>query len=153
MRNAGSEDEDFRFQVYASTRTEEVAAWGWDVAQQVAFLHMQFELQQQSYLLRFPDACYRIVSLDGQPVGYLLFVESDESCSLVDIALLPDFRNLGIGGHSIRRLQTESGNRSMRLNVTKGNPAFHLYQRLGFRVVNEENLYLSMIWKNNSIPQ
>ncbi|MEJ8303923.1 GNAT family N-acetyltransferase [Saccharibacillus sacchari] len=148
MRHAVPEDEDFRFDVYASTRAEEVEAWGWNELQQSAFLHMQFELQQKSYGLRFPDALYRIVTLQDRPVGHLLFAEEEGGFCLADLAILPDFRNWGIGSRTIATLQAEAGDRPIRLQVAALNPAARLYERSGFRTVGEGNgLYTHMIWQ------
>lgn len=146
MRDSVHEDEKFRFSVYASTRAEEIAAWGWDELQQSAFLHMQFELQQRSYRLRFPGTGYQIIFLQDQPVGHLLVAQNDKELTLVDIALLPQFRNLGLGSRIIRALQAEAGSKSIWLQVTKGNPAAHLYARLGFHVAEEKEIYFHMQW-------
>ncbi len=39
------DDEAFLYEVYASTRTEELAVVDWDDTQKAAFLHMQFAAQ------------------------------------------------------------------------------------------------------------
>src|SRR5579871_1094420 len=41
-RSATAADAAFCFSVYAGTRAEELAAWGWGAAQQEMFLKMQF---------------------------------------------------------------------------------------------------------------
>ena len=42
LRPACADDEGFLLALYASTRQDEMAAWGWDAAQQEMFLRMQF---------------------------------------------------------------------------------------------------------------
>src|SRR5262245_24014367 len=42
LRPVAPGDEDFLFEVYVSTRADEVGAWGWDLDQQHGFLRMQF---------------------------------------------------------------------------------------------------------------
>ena len=59
------EDEPFLFELYASTRGDEMALVGWDKAQQEAFLRMQFNAQRSSYAMQFPNADYRIIAHDG----------------------------------------------------------------------------------------
>ena len=44
-----AEDEPFLFELYASTRGDEMALVGWDKPQQEAFLRMQFKAQRSSY--------------------------------------------------------------------------------------------------------
>jgi len=45
----------FLYEVYASTRTEELALVDWDDTQKAAFLHMQFAAQHQFYQERYPE--------------------------------------------------------------------------------------------------
>src|SRR5438552_18478757 len=59
------EDEPFLFELYASTRGDEMALVGWDKPQQEAFLRMQRNAQRSSYAMQFPNADYRITVHDG----------------------------------------------------------------------------------------
>ena len=150
---ATTEEEDFRFQVYASTRQEEVAAWGWEVTQQEAFLRMQFEMQQKSYQLQYPDANYQIIIADGEPIGHMLLVHRDDKIILADLALLPSSRGRGIGSRIIRQLQmqAEQLSKTIRLHVMITNEARHLYERLGFQAIGENGLHLEMEWKSERL--
>ena len=69
-----------------------------------------------------------------------------DSIILVDIALLAEHRKLGIGARLLRELieQSESAGIPIRLQVLKTNPAQHLYERLGFVMTGEDELYLQM---------
>ncbi|MDB5084378.1 MAG: family N-acetyltransferase, partial [Bacilli bacterium] len=49
-----TEDEPFLFQVYASTRYDEIDQWGWDQAAVQAFLSLQWNAQQRSYAMQHP---------------------------------------------------------------------------------------------------
>ena len=44
LREATPEDESFLFEVYASTRIEELEGTGWNDEQKLAFIRMQFLL-------------------------------------------------------------------------------------------------------------
>jgi hypothetical protein len=55
------EDQALLFQLYASTRQDELNAWGWDASMQDSFLKMQWNAQQQSYAQQFADADHRII--------------------------------------------------------------------------------------------
>src|SRR5215813_693663 len=126
--------QDFVFQLYASTRMQEIAPFGWPPAQQEAFLRMQFNAQKGWYEQAYPTADHQVILVDGQPAGRIMVVPEPGGTHLVDIALLPEHRGRGIGaqllGELIRKT-TESGG-SVRLQVLRNNPAIHLYERLGF---------------------
>ncbi|MCR8994255.1 hypothetical protein SMD22_08120 [Brevibacillus halotolerans] len=54
-RNVTSEaDDGFLFQIYASTREQEIAEWGWTKQQQEEFLQMQYTYQKRSYESNYP---------------------------------------------------------------------------------------------------
>lgn len=58
----------------------------------------------------------------------------------IAIALFREYRNQGIGTELMRqmiRLMKEEGFARASLSITKGNPAIRLYERLGFKVVDE----------------
>ncbi|MFP3388513.1 GNAT family N-acetyltransferase [Brevibacillus sp. SIMBA_040] len=147
---ATTKEEDFRFRVYASTRQEEVAAWGWEVTQQEAFLRMQFEMQQKSYQLQYPDANYQIIIADEEPIGHMLVVHGDDKIILADLALLPSSRGRGIGSILIRQLQMQAEQlaKTIRLHVMITNEARYLYERLGFQAIGENALHIEMEWKS-----
>src|SRR5437868_1826613 len=93
LRPAVSADEEFLFAVYSSTRRDEVAAFGWDEAQQIAFLQMQFVVRQRSYEMQFPASEYYIILLNETPAGQLIVDRDGGQISLTDIAILQEFRN------------------------------------------------------------
>ena len=149
LRSVEPDDEPFLFRVYASTRAAEMAAWGWDQAQQEAFLRMQFLTQQLSYRAQFPGADHRIIMVEDQPAGRILVARTDKEILLVDIALLAEYRNAGIGTGLIRDLQAEAARAGapVHLHVLKTNPAAaRLYERLGFQATEDDGVYLQMKW-------
>jgi ribosomal protein S18 acetylase RimI-like enzyme len=149
LRPAQPEDEPFLFRVYASTRADEMAAWGWNAAQQEAFLRMQFNAQRLTYRAQFPEADHRIILAGGQPVGRILVERTGQRILLVDIALLADYRHAGIGTALIRDLQAEAAQADLPVDlyVLKTNPAAaRLYERLGFSATDDDGIYLQMKW-------
>ncbi|HEY6186187.1 MAG TPA: GNAT family N-acetyltransferase [Pyrinomonadaceae bacterium] len=142
-------DEPFLFELYSSTRADELAAWGWDAAQQEAFLRLQFNGQQGFYRMQYPDAEHRIITLGDQPVGRMIVIGADEEIRLADIVLLPQYRNRGLGASLIKDLCAEAGTRGLpvRLRVLKSNrDAARLYERLGFSMDGENETHLQMEW-------
>ena len=71
FRAIGPQDMEFLFQVYASTRMDELAAVDWDDAQKTAFLNMQFHAQHTYYQEHYRDSEFDIILLHGEPVGRL----------------------------------------------------------------------------------
>jgi ribosomal protein S18 acetylase RimI-like enzyme len=143
------EDEPFLCAVYASTRQAELAGLGWPAAQMDAFLSMQFAIQQRSYALQYPGSDQRLILHETQRAGRLIVARSEHEILLVDIALLPEFRSLGLGTTLLRALQQEAGQagKPLRLRVMKTNPAQHLYERLGWVKVGENDMHYAMEWR------
>ena len=132
--------------VYASTRLEELDGFGWDDSQKQAFIKMQFLARERSQ----PRADNKIVLLNGRPVGRVLVDRTETLIVLRDIALLPEYRNSGIGSRLIGELMTEAAGakKTVQLHVLSSSPAVRLYERLGFRGSGNEPgaVYLEMKW-------
>ena len=146
LRPVTADDEAFLFQLYSSTRQEELDAWGWGSAERKLFLEQQYSAQKQSYLAAFPSADHQIIVDGDQPIGRLMVDRAEHELRLLDIALLPQLRNSGIGTRLITELLAEATavGKSLRLQVLKVNPAARLYDRLGFVVVGDDGLYMQM---------
>jgi ribosomal protein S18 acetylase RimI-like enzyme len=148
LRDATAEDLPFLADLYQESRREEVSAWGWPQVQQEQFLRMQFDAQRRSYRTSFPDAADRIVCREDTPVGRMLVGRESTGLHLIDIALLAEHRNRGIGTLLLHDLLKECQTQrcSMYLQVLLGNSAIHLYERLGFRQIGSDFVYLQMEW-------
>jgi GNAT superfamily N-acetyltransferase len=144
LREATPEDEPFLLEVYAGTRLEELEPFGWDDNQKQAFIKMQFVVRERSYA----RGDNRIILLNGRPIGRLLVDRSEATILLRDIALLPEYRNAGIGSRLIQDLTNEarSAGKAIRLHVLALSPAVRLYERLGFRRSGDDGAYLEMTW-------
>jgi len=143
------EDEAFLREVYGSTREEELEASGLPLEMRAAFLNMQFKAQQQGYRNTFPQAEFHVILLGNQAVGRLIVSRAAGEWRLVDIALLPEHRNQGIGTALIQKLlaEAEAAAQPLRLSVIKGQRAFRLYQRLGFAKTGESGWRDLMEWR------
>jgi ribosomal protein S18 acetylase RimI-like enzyme len=145
-RSASPEDEDFLAAVYASTRREEVAAWGWPREQGESFIKMQYDARRRSYQAAFEDAEWSILLAGDIRAGSMIVRRSTSEIRLVDIALLAEYRNRGFGSTLIAELIEESQQRNvpLRLSVLQGNRAIHLYRRLGFVGYQGDGMYMEM---------
>ena len=145
-RAVTASDAGLLYEIYASTRRSEVEAFGWPPARQEAFLRMQFDVRRRAYEAVHPAAEYNIVVLDSVPVGSMIVARDPAAIHLVDIALFPEFRNRGLGAQLVSDLirQAAASGLAVHLSVMRGNPAIHLYFRLGFVVTSEDAMYLEM---------
>jgi ribosomal protein S18 acetylase RimI-like enzyme len=109
---------------------------------------MQFDMQQRSYKQQYPTAESCVVMYEGRRIGKLYTANLPHSIVLVDVALLPEYRNRGIGTSLIRDLQHKaaSAGKSVRLQVIESNSARQLYERLGFIFAGGTFPYVSMKW-------
>jgi len=146
-----SSDEAFLFELYASTRERELERLPWDDDQRKSFLMMQFVAQSQDYRRRFPDGIHELMLWDGQPAGRLYLARSEKEIRILDIALMPEYQNWGIGGAIIRELLNEASEtrRPVRIYVEQNNPALHLFERLGFLIVQDIGSHLLLEWQDN----
>ena len=152
LRPFSPDNQDFLFKLYASTREHELSAFAWPPAQQEAFLRMQFNAQQQWYATAFATADHQLIFVDEKPAGRILVFRDTDALRLVDIALLSEYRNRGIGTQLLRGLisESEKDRLPVRLQVLKSNPAFRVYQRLGFVTTGEDSMYYQMERKPNA---
>ena len=111
LRVIQPEDRDFLFRVYAGTRAEELALTDWDETQKQAFLAQQFEAQHHHYQTHYQGARFDLILLDGEPVGRLYVARWKKEIRIMDIALLPDYRNRGIGRKFVDTLKIEGQSR------------------------------------------
>jgi len=148
LRAVTASDEAFLLRLYGSTRPE-VAQFGWDKAEQQAFIMMQFQMQLRSYEQQFPNAEQSILTYQGRSAGRVIVHRTPTAVSLTDIAVLPEFRGKGIATAVIERLKDEAirTGRNVELTVERMNAnAFQLYRKLGFEVSGESQVHLMMKW-------
>ena len=83
----------------------------------------------------------RLLNGEEKGFGYV-----DEKTPELGMAVLPTYRNQGIGTRLLSRLIESAANsyEYISLSVSAGNPALRLYQRLGFDVVGEDGGSLTM---------
>lgn len=147
LRNFTTEDEAFLYRLYATTREEELAALGWDAAQQELFLKMQFNIQHHTYIANYPQADSYIIIADGEQAGRLMLNRTSEEIFMIDLALLPEYRGAGIGSTLFKELLAEGAKtgRPVILHVLKDNVnAIRLYERLGFSICADVGMYFRM---------
>jgi ribosomal protein S18 acetylase RimI-like enzyme len=146
LRQAVSEDEPFFARVFESTIEAKFAGLPLDPAMKRSLVEMQYRALTQSRQQAFPYARRQLVLVDGTPAGYCWTHISEGRMRLVDIALLPSFRNRGVGATLLGRLlaEADASGFDVDLHVELENPARRLYERFGFTVISQEGPYLTM---------
>jgi ribosomal protein S18 acetylase RimI-like enzyme len=150
LRPVSAADEAFLREVYWSTRAEELAQAPWDHEQKTAFLRMQFDAQARYYHEVYPNGAFDVILIEGEPAGRLYVNRGPDEVRIIDIAMLPAYRNRGIGTHLIGALQAEAAlaRKPLRIHVERFNPALRLYERLGFQPIADRGVYLFLEWKS-----
>jgi ribosomal protein S18 acetylase RimI-like enzyme len=148
LRPETAADEPFLYELYATTRDYEMIHVPWDDLQKQAFLRQQCEAQLKHYRQHYYDAEFQIIELDGRPIGRIYVHRSPKYICLMDIALLREYRGRGIGGGLTSELlrQAQADGKIVSLHVEHMNPARHLYERLGFQLVEDKGIYWKMEW-------
>jgi ribosomal protein S18 acetylase RimI-like enzyme len=148
LRPATDADEGLLRAVYASTRAEELAVTPWTDEQRAAFCAMQFEAQRAHYAEVFPELEQDVVVVDGEDAGRLYVARLPGDIRVVDISVLPAFRGRGVGEKLLSDVIAEAAasGAKVTIHVEQQNRARHLYDRLGFQVVEDIGIYLRMEW-------
>ena len=149
LREFDENDNDALYRIFVDSRSDLVAAVvNFDEVQQDSFLRIQFQAQKDQYRSHYPDARFDVIVTGGDVIGNFYVAHIDDEIRLVDVNLLPGFRNRGIGRALLQDLLNEAAglNRPVSLHVMQGNPASHLYERLGFIDAGEQGIYRRMAW-------
>jgi ribosomal protein S18 acetylase RimI-like enzyme len=148
-------DDEFLDALYTSTRSAEVVGWGFSPQRAAAFLRDQARLQRRAQALSSPRAESRILLVNGVPSGRLVVNEdaAPDRVAIVDLSVSPEARGRGLATWALSAILARAGaaGRAVELRVEPRNPARRLYERLGFRVVAEDDprLHLHLIWRSS----
>jgi ribosomal protein S18 acetylase RimI-like enzyme len=136
-------DLPFLFEVYASTRAEELAETGWPVEMRLAFLRQQFDAQHHHYTTYYPDAEWLVIEREGERLGRLYLEEWSNQLRIIDIALLSIARGKGCGAAVLTDIiaMASARGKKVSIHVEKYNPAMSLYRRLGFVTAEDKGVY------------
>ena len=142
------EDLEFLYRVYASTREAELSQVPWTAEEKENFLRFQFQAQHSHYQQYFAGSRFDVIVQNGAPIGRLYVDRGKTVITIIDIALLPEYQRQGIGSQLIREIlaEAEATGKAVQLHVEHYNPALQLYERFGFRHINDHGVYYQMEW-------
>lgn len=149
LRPVVDSDTDFLYEVYASTREEELLQTDWSPEQKRAFTMQQFSAQALHYRKHYPTAQYFLIQAKKKAIGRLYIDYWAKETRIMDIALLPAFRGRGIGLSILKKLMAEAEEKGVKLSIHVEifNRALNLYKRLGFQEVSTQGVYYLMEWQ------
>ncbi len=149
FRPIDSEDEEFLYGLYASTRTD-VHATDLSDREKEQFLRMQFGAQSIHYQSNFPNAKFLVVQLNDKAIGRLYLDRTEGEIHLIDIALLPEYRQRGFGTELMRDIFNEAVAKAKRVTIyveCYNDIARRWYEKLGFLEVEDIQTHLLMEWR------
>jgi RimJ/RimL family protein N-acetyltransferase len=155
LRTITIDDQETLCQIYSGTRTEELAQLtDWTAGQKEAFLRSQFMAQHTYYQNNYEGANFWVIESRAKIIGRLYLHTHYEAASMriIDIALLPEWRNNGIGTQILLDVMESAGimNRPLTIHVESFNRAMRLYKKLGFVLISRTNgVYHLLEWKSS----
>ena len=113
-------------------------------------IDQQYHAQHEVYFASYDTAQYGIIQWSGISIGRLYVHYRDHEVRVLEIAILPEYRDRGIGGIVMKGLCIEAGMRRtpIRLHVHYLSPALRFYQKLGFRRIGEAGPAYYMEWRH-----
>ncbi len=155
LRPAELDDLAFLRKLYHSFRIDELAQLSWSPEDKHAFLDQQFDFQHRYYIAALPQTNFLIIEKEGTRIGRLYIDLSADVWHIIDIGLVPEWRNQGIGLillSGIKAAAIAEGNQGIFLNVDKANGrALKLYQASGFEVVDATETHIRMEWSSRQV--
>lgn len=138
-RQAKSEDFDFIYSTKKEALYDYVnEIWGWNENYQI-----------ETFTKNFNPVNIQVIENRGKSIGVIEIEETTAVIDLINIELIPQYRNKGIGTTIINELLTISNgkNKSVKLRVFKNNSlAYKLYQALGFYRYDESEYHYKLIY-------
>lgn len=144
LRPVSASDEGFLFRVFKGVHEQTFAPLDLPAEQKDELLRMQFVAQQGQYRQQYPNADFDLILYESTEIGSLYALRGPDRFVLIDIALLPEYRNGGIGANLVQSLIAEAhaSRKSLDAHVQRDNPAWRLWQRLGFEQAGDDGVYL-----------
>lgn len=132
----------------AALRVVPVGEEAWDYCRALAQANMQPYLAKRGQHWsrtgwddKAPSREFFELYVERERVGFVSLWRDNDNVSIHigDLQLESAFRNRGIGARAIERVFAMARSRELRevtLNVFRDNPAIHLYERMGFTVID-----------------
>lgn len=145
------QDESFLFELYSTTRLDELALVSWNEEQKSSFLHNQYQAQHHHYFLKYPDASFQIIKLGNKPIGRIYTAELETEIRILDLTILPELRGQKFGTQLIKEVlsDAEEKKKAVQIYLETYNSAQTLFRKLNFQPVADDGLYVLWRWDGN----
>lgn len=151
FRNLEPGDERFRLQLFVTSREREFSALPDEIRSRLAM--QQYESYLSGIRASHPEAQHLVFSLPdaahpAPAAGMISLAECGDHLLVIDMAVLPHFRNRGIGAlvlEAVMDMCRKTG-QVMRGSVTPYNPARRLYARIGIKELDADHAYIPLEW-------
>ena len=127
---------DFLHALHVATMREYVdKTWGWDAAQ-----------QGTAYPTNHEPAEIQIITYDDTDIGMIAIEEREADVFVPHVEIRPEYQGRGIGSSILEQIISDAAQRHepVSLRVLRVNPARVLYERLGFKMIEERPTHFSM---------
>ena len=86
----------------------------------------------------------RIIEVDDNDIGVTTFYEENNEYVVGLIIVHPDYRGKGVATNIIKEYIdiAKKNNKNIKIKTYKFNPAKKLYERLGFKIYNEDDTHV-----------
>ncbi|MDP1930195.1 MAG: GNAT family N-acetyltransferase [Gammaproteobacteria bacterium] len=141
FRKAQKSDMDWLYETFKLTMQDYITrTWGWDEL-----------FQHHGFHDNLPPSSFSIASLENADIGACSVLERQDHLWLEMVLVLPEKQNAGLGSVLLKNVQQSAlkKGKNVRLSVLKLNPALRFYQRLGFRVISEDQWSYKMEWSHS----
>ncbi len=134
--------------IYASTREDELIMTGWNDTQKQQFINHQFNAQHQHYQQHYGDAEFLLFETSKAVLGRLYLQQRNSHVCLIDITLLPPFRQQKLGQQILGWIlqHAKKIEKTVTLHVEKNNPAYQWYLNNGFINCEDRGVYQYLEW-------
>lgn len=139
-------DSEFFMELFGEIKSSELHLDLWPEAFRIQMIEMQYNAFMQSINSEFPKHYDYLILFKSEKAGRLQLDKNEQGFRIINISLLNSFRNKGLGTTIIKEILSEASNKNtpVFLEVDKVNPAFNLYNRLGFKIIQQDEIKYSM---------
>ncbi len=110
--------------------------WGWDEDYQIQDFNTDFKLSE-----------FKIIVSDNKDIGFIQLEESNSNVNITEIHIIPEYRGQGVGSQIINGILRDEKNQNKTISIgcfLLNQRAKNLYERLGFKIVNETETHYVM---------
>jgi ribosomal protein S18 acetylase RimI-like enzyme len=148
LQESTENDSEFFMELFGEIKNSELHLDMWPETIRNQMIRMQYNGFMQSVHTEFPEHIDYLILYQSEKAGRLQLDKNDKGFRIINISLLPAYRNIGIGSAIIQKIIEEANFKSIPvyLEVDKTNKAAYLYNKLGFTIYQQNEIKYLMIY-------